>query len=42
MVENDAINQDKRCRIKSEVEENIMRQALDMLSLQRLGDNHSV
>lgn len=38
MVGNDAINGDKKCRIKNEVEKKIMRQVLDTLRLKRLGN----
>lgn len=39
MVGNDAINSDKRYRRKNKVEEKVMRQVLDAVSLKRLGNN---
>lgn len=39
MVGNDAINRDKRYRRKNKVEEKVMRQVLDTVSLKRLGNN---
>lgn len=42
MVGSNAIKQDKRYKIKNEVEEKVISQVLDLLSLRRLGNDQVV
>lgn len=42
MVGSNAIKQDERYKIKNEVEEKVISQVLDLLSLRRLGNDQVV